>query len=50
MVGASVDLKRILYMPFDRIPEFAVEHLPLGRTASLVTRFAVKDLPLGRTA
>ena len=31
------------------VPEFAVEDLPLGRTASLVPEFAVKDLPLGRT-
>ena len=32
-----------------RVPEFAVEDLPLGRTAVLVPEFAVKDLPLGRT-
>ena len=31
------------------VPEFAVEDLPLGRTAVLVPEFAVKDLPLGRT-
>ena len=30
------------------VPEFAVEDLPLGRTADLVPEFAVKDLPLGR--
>ena len=30
-------------------PEFAVENLPLGRTAVLMPEFAVKDLPLGRT-
>ena len=30
------------------IPEFAMEDLPLGRTAALVSEFAVKDLPLGR--
>ena len=30
------------------LPEFAVEDLPLGRTAALVPEFAVKDLPLGR--
>ena len=29
--------------------EFAVEDLPLGRTAALVPEFAVKDLPLGGT-
>ena len=29
------------------VPEFAVEDLPLSRTATLV-EFAVKDLPLGR--
>ena len=26
------------------IPEFAVQDLPLGRTAALVLQFAVKDL------
>ena len=31
------------------VPEFAVEHLPLGRTAALVPEFAVKVLPLGGT-
>ena len=31
------------------VPEFAVEDLPLGRTAALVPEFAVKDLPLDRT-
>ena len=31
------------------VPEFAVEDLPLDRTATLVPAFAVKDLPLGRT-
>ena len=31
------------------VPEFAVEDLPLGRTAAMVPKFAVKDLPLGRT-
>ena len=31
------------------VPEFAVENLPLGRTAALVPEFAVKDMPLGRT-
>ena len=31
------------------VPKFAVENLPLGRTAALVPEFAVKDLPLGRT-
>ena len=31
------------------IPEFAVEDLPLGRTAALVPEFAVKALLLGRT-
>ena len=30
-------------------PEFAVEDLPLNRTAALVPEFAVKDLPWGRT-
>ena len=30
--------------------EFAVEDLPLGRTATLVPEFAVEDLPLDRTA
>ena len=29
--------------------EFAVEDLPLGRTAASVPEFAVKDLLLGRT-
>ena len=29
------------------VPEFAVEDLPLGRTAVLVPEFAGKDLPLG---
>ena len=28
------------------VPEFAVEDMPLGRTAALVPEFAVKDLPL----
>ena len=28
--------------------EFAVEDLPLSRTATLVPGFAVKDLPVGR--
>ena len=32
------------------VPEFAVEDLPLCRSAALVPEFAVKDLPLGRTA
>ena len=31
------------------VPEFAVEDLPLGRTAALVPEFAEKHLPLGRT-
>ena len=31
-----------------RVPEFAVEDLPLSRTAALVPEFAVRDLPLGR--
>ena len=30
------------------VPEFALEDLPLSRTAVLVPEFAVKDLPLGR--
>ena len=30
------------------VPEFAVEDLPLGRTAAMVPEFAVKDLPLGK--
>ena len=30
------------------IPEFAVEDMPLSRTAVLVPELAVKDLPLGR--
>ena len=29
-------------------PEFAVEDLPLGKTAALVPGFAVKEIPLGR--
>ena len=28
------------------VPEFAVEDLPLGRTAAMIPEFAVKDLPL----
>ena len=28
--------------------KFAVEDLPLSRTATLIPEFAVKDLPLGR--
>ena len=31
------------------VPEFAVEDMPLDRTATLIPAFAVKDLPLGRT-
>ena len=31
------------------VPEFAVEDLPLDRTAILVPALAVIDLPLGRT-
>ena len=31
------------------VPEFAVEDLPLDRTATLVPAYVVKDLPLGRT-
>ena len=31
------------------VSKFAVEDLPLGRTAALVPEIAVKDLPLGRT-
>ena len=31
------------------VHEFAVEDLPLSRTAALVPEFAVKDMPLGRT-
>ena len=34
--------------PANLVPEFAVEDLPLGRTAALVPEFAVKDLRLGR--
>ena len=30
------------------VSEFAVEDLPLGRTAAMVPEFAVKDLPLDR--
>ena len=30
------------------VPEFAVEDLPLGRTAALVSEFAAKYLPLDR--
>ena len=30
-------------------PEFAVEDLPLGRTAASLSEFAVKDPPLSRT-
>ena len=32
------------------VPEFAVEDLHLGRTATLVPEFAVEDLHLVRTA
>ena len=32
-----------------KVPEFAMQDLPLGRIAALVPEFAVKDLPLGRT-
>ena len=32
-----------------KVPECAVEDLPLGKIAALVPEFAVKDLPLGRT-
>ena len=38
-------------LPHQFIPiktEFAVEDVPLGRTAALVPEFAVKDLSLGR--
>ena len=31
------------------VPQFAVEDLPLGRSAALMLELAVKDLPLGRT-
>ena len=31
-----------------RVPEFAVDDLPLSRTEALVPEFAVKNLPLGR--
>ena len=31
------------------VSEFAVEDLPLCKTAAFVPEFAVKDLPLGRT-
>ena len=31
------------------VTEFAVEDLPLNRTAAMVPEIAVKDLPLGRT-
>ena len=30
------------------VPEFAVEDLPLSRSAALLTEFEVNDLPLGR--
>ena len=30
------------------VPEFAMEDLPVSRTAALVPEFAVKDLPLSR--
>ena len=32
-----------------KVPEFAMEVLPLGRIATLVPELAVKDLPLCRT-
>ena len=32
-----------------KVPDFAMEDLPLGIIAALVPEFAVKDLPLGRT-
>ena len=32
-----------------RVPEFAMEGLPLGRISALVPQFAVKELPSGRT-
>ena len=35
--------------PATLVPEFAVEDLPLDRTATFILAFAVKDLPLGRT-
>ena len=41
-----------LFIPSNTVTlilEFAVEDVPLGRTAALVPEFAVKDLPLGRT-
>ena len=31
------------------VPEFAMEVLPLDRTATLVPAFTVEDVPLGRT-
>ena len=37
-----------LFIPYKSaplVPEFAVEDLPLGRTAALMPEFAVKDLP-----
>ena len=32
------------------VPEFVVEHLPLGRTAALVPEFTVKGLPLAENS
>ena len=31
------------------VPEFAVEDLPLGRTAAFVSGSVLKGLPMGRT-
>ena len=44
---------KLLHLPIPSkttawVPEFAVEDMPLDRTAGLVPEFAVKDLPLGR--
>ena len=38
-----------LFIPSKTVTEFAVEDLPLDRTAAMVSEFTVKYLPLGRT-
>ena len=51
--GAEINGKLPTYLSIVKLqpwlPKFAVEDLPLNRTANFVPAFAVKHLPFGRT-
>ena len=41
--------RKLLHLLVTLVPEFAVEDVPLGRTAAMIPEFAVKDLSFSRT-